>query len=82
MVVRAKEVIAILSRDVQESSNLTSAYLQQEKKRKKSVVISEDFIKSIVITDHVVYYSPVSSGTLKKRAVATSDLDLQLEEKH
>ncbi|XNQ61826.1 extracellular matrix/biofilm biosynthesis regulator RemA family protein [Alkalihalobacillus sp. 1P02AB] len=80
MVVRGKEIIAILSRDVQESSTVTSTYLKQEKKRKQAIVISEEFIKSIVITDHAVYYSPVSSGTLKKRASVNVDLDFTEKE--
>ncbi|GAF66335.1 extracellular matrix regulator RemB [Alkalihalobacillus trypoxylicola] len=80
MVVRAREIIAILSRDVQELSAVTSAYLEQEELRKSVVTISEDFIKSIVITDRTIYYSPVSSNTLKRRASMNVDLDLQIEQ--
>lgn len=39
------------------------------------MTISADFVKSIVITDDVVYYSPVSSLTLNRRAHMVTDLE-------
>jgi extracellular matrix regulatory protein B len=77
VIIRSKEIIAILDRDVQDMSVVTKAYLKTEKERKKCTVISQDFTKSIVITDDVVYFSPVSSLTLNKRAQVVSDLENQ-----
>ncbi|ADC49653.1 hypothetical protein BpOF4_07975 [Alkalihalophilus pseudofirmus OF4] len=78
VIIRSKEIIAILDRDVGDMSVITKDYLKSEKERKKCTVISQDFTKSIVITDEVVYLSPVSSLTLNKRAQAVSELELQL----
>lgn len=37
VIIRSKEIIAILNHDVQELSTITSAYLEQEEKQKKRV---------------------------------------------
>ncbi|WP_100405889.1 extracellular matrix regulator RemB [Bacillus solitudinis] len=78
-IIRSKEIIAILNQDVQEMSTMTKAFLKQEESQKKRVVISSEFIKSIVVTDDSIFYSPVSSITLNRRAQATSELEHQLD---
>ncbi|ARK28398.1 extracellular matrix regulator RemB [Halalkalibacter krulwichiae] len=82
VIIRAKDIIAILNWDVQEQSAITSVYLKEEVKKKKKIIISDDYIKSIVLTDDAVYYSPVSSLTLNRRAqgLAIMDLNVELEE--
>ncbi|WP_100374339.1 extracellular matrix regulator RemB [Bacillus sp. FJAT-45037] len=76
IIIRSKEIIAILDRDVEDMSMVTKTYLEKENELKRCTVISEDYIKSIVITDEAIYFSPVSSLTLNKRAQAVSEIDL------
>ncbi|MFC0561296.1 extracellular matrix regulator RemB [Halalkalibacter alkalisediminis] len=79
VIIRSKEIIAILNWEVQEQSPITGVYLKEEEKRKKKIVISEDYIKSIVLTDDEIYYSPVSSLTLNRRAQGLALLDMNVE---
>ncbi len=72
VIIRSKDIIAILNRDVQELSSVTNLYLKAEEKRKAKTVISADYIKSIVVTNDEIYYSPVSSLTLNRRAQGKS----------
>ncbi|MDT8863024.1 DUF370 domain-containing protein [Alkalihalobacillus sp. MEB130] len=76
VIIRSKDIIAILNSDSKEQSSITSTYLKEEEKRKKKVVISTDYIKSIVLTDDEIYYSPVSSLTLNRRAQGKALMDL------
>ncbi|GAE26195.1 hypothetical protein JCM9140_2232 [Halalkalibacter wakoensis JCM 9140] len=82
IIIRAKDIIAIINSDSHEQSSITSTYLKEEEKKKKKVVISSDYTKSIVLTDDEIYYSPVSSLTLNRRAQGKSltDLHYGLEE--
>jgi hypothetical protein len=79
VIIRSKDIIAILNWDVQEQSQVTNSYLKEEERRKKKTVISEDYIKSIVLTNDEIYYSPVSSLTLNRRAQGVALLDLNIE---
>jgi hypothetical protein len=79
VIIRSKDIIAILNCDVKEQSQITSTYLKEEEKRKKKIVISTDYIKSIVLTNEEVYYSPVSSLTLNRRAQGKALMDLHHE---
>lgn len=69
VVVRAKEVITIL--DVNGNKSEKNAKKNNNFDinigKSKVVKISQE-IKSIIITDDKIYYSPISSLTLKKRA--------------
>ncbi|GAE34403.1 extracellular matrix regulator RemB [Halalkalibacter akibai] len=78
-IIRSKDIIAILNWDVHEQSTITGLYLKAEAKRKKKIIISEEYIKSIVVTDEEIYYSPVSSLTLNRRAQGLALLDLNIE---
>lgn len=79
VIIRSKDIIAILNWDVQEQSQITGLYLKEEEKRKKKIIISEDYTKSIVLTDDEIYYSPVSSLTLNRRAQGLALLDMNIE---
>ncbi|MED4161817.1 extracellular matrix regulator RemB [Halalkalibacterium halodurans] len=74
-VIRSKDVIAILDRDMEQSSGVTKEYLEHHQKNGNIVTISSDLIKSIVVTPNTIYYSPISSVTLKRRSHAVSELD-------
>jgi hypothetical protein len=79
VIIRSKDIIAILNCDAREHSSITDTYLKEEEKRKKKMVISADYIKSIVLTNDEIYYSPVSSLTLNRRAQGKAIIDLHLE---
>lgn len=75
-VIRSKDVICILDRQVKETSETTEAFLNfYEEETTQVVKISGDLTKSIVITTDKIYFSPISSTTLKRRALFISDLE-------
>ena len=67
ILVKTDEVIAILDKQLLDCSPFTHEFL--ERKADKIVNLAKTSIKSIVITDNHVYYSPLASGTLKKRSL-------------
>ncbi|OLO42131.1 DUF370 domain-containing protein [Alkalihalophilus pseudofirmus] len=75
IVIRSKDVVAILNSDMKESSGITKEFINAHFKANYVIEISEEMTKSIVITNDQVYYSPISSVTLKRRAQVVSELD-------
>ncbi|MFV9510294.1 extracellular matrix regulator RemB [Tepidibacillus sp. LV47] len=70
-VVLAKEVVAIIDVSNQEQiSKKGKSYVQQMEQTHPVIRISNTDVKSIVITTNHIYFSPISSLTLKKRANA------------
>lgn len=67
-IIRVKELVAIFDISIEQSSKLTKQFLTSARKSKKVETIGEDEAKSIVVTENLIYYSPISSTTLKKRA--------------
>ncbi|CAH0121884.1 extracellular matrix regulator RemB [Paenibacillus sp. CECT 9249] len=67
-VIRSSELIAIFDITIEKSSKLTKQYLAHAHQHKHAEMIGEEEAKSIVVTKSKVYYSPISSTTLKKRA--------------
>ncbi|NEW07261.1 DUF370 domain-containing protein [Paenibacillus sp. SYP-B3998] len=67
-IIRASELIAIFDISVEKSSKISKQFIQQAAKDKKTEQIGEEECKSLVVTQNKVYYSPISSTTLKKRA--------------
>jgi hypothetical protein len=68
MVVRAKDVIAILDFHMKQSSKITRQFLQKAEEDGCVVTLGNEQTKSYVITQDKVYCSPISSLTLKRRA--------------
>lgn len=66
-VIRTSELIAIFDISIEEIK-LTGQFLHTARMNKKVETIGEEEPKSIVVTDSKIYYSPISSTTLKKRA--------------
>ena len=67
-IIRASELIAIFDVSIEKNSKLSKQFLTYAGKEKKVEVIGEEESKSLVVTTTKVFYSPISSGTLKKRA--------------
>jgi extracellular matrix regulatory protein B len=69
-VVNLQDVIGIFDIQIQESPE-TKPFFRRLQKKKAVEVASPGDIKSCVVTDIKVYYSPISLATLKKRAITT-----------
>jgi extracellular matrix regulatory protein B len=76
--VRSSDVITILDRQLLKSSSIVNEFLDVQKGR--VVELSNGKTKSVVITVDKVYFSPLSSSTLKKRSQYVSDFETILEE--
>lgn len=81
IIIRSKDIIAILNREVHEVSPETESFLQAEEKRKKKTVISDsdEYIKSIIVTNNEIFYSPVSTVTITRRALGKSIVEQSLD---
>lgn len=66
ILIRSSEIIAILDKETVK----TSKYIEEllEKKEEVIVELTKGSYKSIVVTEDRIYYSPLASGTLKKRS--------------
>lgn len=78
VVIRANDVVAILE---WHPSDEIYEYIEHFKDEKKLVDISDNGTKSIVVTTDYLYLSPLSSLTLKRRALdETETYILKLDE--
>jgi hypothetical protein len=66
--IRAVDVVAIFDISIEKSSKLSKMFLQHANQDKKIETIGNEEPKSIVLAKTKIYYSPISSSTLKKRA--------------
>jgi hypothetical protein len=67
-IIRAAELIAIFDLSMEKTSKISKQFISHAEKEKKIEMIGEEDSKSLVVTVNKVYYSPISSSTLKKRA--------------
>lgn len=67
-VIRASELIAIFDISIESSSKISKQFVNFAAKEKNIEVIGEEDPKSLVVAEGKLYYSPISSTTLKKRA--------------
>ncbi len=68
IVVKSKDVIAILGVNQLEFQNDELPVFENSSEHHQLVKITSNKFKSIIITPDKIYYSPISSLTLKKRA--------------
>jgi extracellular matrix regulatory protein B len=80
VIVRSTDVIAILDKQLMKSSSIVTEFLEKQNKQVVELTIGET--KSIVVTINQIYFSPLSSNTLKKRAQHISDLETTYEEEY
>lgn len=66
VLVRTRDIIAILDID----STSTSPFMEEfiARQEQQVVQLAKGTVKSIVVTGNHIYYSPLASGTLKKRS--------------
>ena len=67
-VIRTRELIAIFDISTDKPSKIPKTFLTHAIQEKKVEKISEEDPKSLVVTEGKLYYSPISSSTLKKRS--------------
>lgn len=67
-IIRSSELVAIFDISIEKSSKISKQFVNNAFENKKVESIGEEEPKSIVVTKNKVYYSPISSSTLKKRA--------------
>lgn len=72
-VVPSKEVVMILDRQSSQESSIVNEFFK--KQQDKIVQLASNDAKSIIITLDKIYFSPLSSSTLKKRAQVAFDID-------
>jgi len=72
-VVPSKEVVMILDRQSSQESSIVDEFFK--KQQDKIVQLASNDAKSIIITLDKIYFSPLSSSTLKKRAQVAFDID-------
>lgn len=78
VMVQAGEIIAILHYEEEKVADATKNFLEHPS-HSNAVTITPDLIKSIIITDQIIYYAPVSSSTLNRRMLAGVGLKEELE---
>ncbi len=67
-IIRAAELIAIFDISIDKPAKISREFIHFANENKQIEIIGEEEPKSLVITDHKIFYSPISSATLKKRA--------------
>lgn len=73
-VVPSKEVVMILDRQSSQESAIVGEFLA--KQQKKIVQLTQGVAKSVIITKDNIYFSPLASSTLKKRAQIAFNIDI------
>jgi extracellular matrix regulatory protein B len=66
VLVRTRDIIAILEIDSANSSPYMEEFMTRQ--NQQVVHLAKGAVKSIVVTGNHIYYSPLASGTLKKRS--------------
>ncbi|HHY74942.1 MAG TPA: DUF370 domain-containing protein [Bacillus bacterium] len=79
IVIQMKEIIAIVNKDLVKESAMLSEFVEVNMKKNNIVTISNGTVKSIVITESKVYFSPLSTVSLKKRSQYASELETKNE---
>ena len=66
VLVRARDIVAIIDKE----TALASEYAEERKEDLEEPVVNlaKGSYKSVVVTTEKIYFSPLSSGTLKKRS--------------
>ncbi|WP_139492512.1 extracellular matrix regulator RemB [Brevibacillus dissolubilis] len=74
-VVSMKDVITIVDHQSVKNSKVSRKFIEDERKVKQLVDTSMEETKSYIITKEVIFCSPISSLTLKKRAQFLNHFD-------
>jgi hypothetical protein len=72
VVVPINEIVAILDGQLYHSSTIVQEFIEGQKKKKEIIEISTT-MKTIIVTLNDIYFSPLASVTLKRRATQLFD---------
>lgn len=75
VVVQTRDVVAIFDYEIAKESEDTLEFLNYHKEHQNLETISDELIKSIVLTTQEVFLSPLSSITLKRRAKINNNFE-------
>ncbi|MGP4059669.1 extracellular matrix regulator RemB [Halobacillus litoralis] len=67
-VIQSKDVVAIIDHSLISSSSIIEEMIFNQRKDRRVIETEDHEAKAIVITNDVIYFSPLSVFTLKKRA--------------
>ncbi|MFD1734941.1 extracellular matrix regulator RemB [Bacillus salitolerans] len=73
VVVPLDEIITILDGQLYHSSIIVQEFIESQRKTKEIVEISNNSMKTVIVTLHQIYFSPLASVTLKRRATQMFD---------
>lgn len=76
IIIQSEDVIAIMDGDLLNHSTIFNEFVQINTKNKRIVEIVKGMVKSIVVTENKIYFSPLSTITLKRRSQYVSELEL------
>jgi len=72
--IKLRDLIVIINNENPQKNNNIGEFFEKAQHLLEVEKIEKDNHKSIVITDDKIYFSPISSQTLKKRANFVADL--------
>jgi extracellular matrix regulatory protein B len=75
VMVRSREIVAIINSENSMGAQSTREFLKNAREKGAIQEMEPNNFKSMVVTDHTVYLSPISALTLRKRAGFISELE-------
>lgn len=79
IVIQTKDVVAIIDGDQIKDSAILNEFVAMNTQTNNIIKISKGMVKSIVVTESKVYFSPLSTVTLKRRSQYVSELEIASE---
>lgn len=79
IVLQTKEIVAIIDSNLAEESEILKEFIDVNNKKNNIVHISDGTVKSIVVTENKVYFSPLTAVTLKRRSQYIYELEMVSE---
>lgn len=79
IVLQTKEIVAIIDSNLAEESEILKEFIDVNDKKNNIVHISDGTVKSIVLTENKVYFSPLTAVTLNRRSQYIYELEMVSE---
>lgn len=76
IVLQTKDIVAIIDSNLVAESVILKEFIDANDKNNNIIHISEGTVKSIVVTENKVYFSPLTAVTLKRRSEYISELEM------
>lgn len=79
IVLQTKEIVAIIDSNLARESDILKEFIDVSGKNNNIVHISDGAVKSIVVTENKVYFSPLTAVTLNRRSQYNYGLEMVSE---